>query len=262
MPLRVRVPRIAGGAGPGVITGNLSAVESGADALAAEGRVRVSGALSAAETGSDTLAAVGRVVVQGALAATETGADTFAASGKVIVKGALAVRETGADAASATGAVIVKGALAATESGADTFVATGSVSNEITGTLAATESGADTFAAEGSAIVFQITGIQARRLLQIHLLHGLGIGTPLEVSATARTAGALAQAVSESGVTVTVATTAAPTTTPADPGALIDELAALHGLTGTLTITAASRSAGSITQTLATAGGTTTVTRN
>ena len=252
----------SGGAGPGVDTGNLSAVESGADTLAAEGRVRIAGALSAAETGADTLSASGAVRISGTLSATETGSDTFAATGGSLgtITGTLAATESGADTLSAEGVVRVRGSLAATETGSDTLAAAGRV--RVAGALAATESGADTFAAEGSAIVFQITGIQARRLLQIHLLHGLGIGTPLEVSATARTAGALAQTVSESGVTVTVATTAAPTTTPADPGALIDELAALHGLTGTLTITAASRSAGSITQTLATAGGTTTVTRN
>lgn len=229
----------SGGAGPGVITGNLSATESGADTLAAEGVVRIAGALAATETGSDTFAATGSALgtITGTLAATETGADTLSAEGVVRVRGSLAATETGTDAFAAAGQVRVAGALAATESGADTF------------------------AAEGSALSFTISGIQARRLLQIHLLHGLGIGTPLEVSATARTAGILAQTVSESGGTVTVNTTATPTTTPADPGALIDELAALHGLTGTLQVTAASRTAGSITQTLATAGGTTTVTR-
>ena len=202
---------------PGPISGDLSATESGADTLAAQGLVRIAGALSAAETGADTFAATGSALgtITGNLAATESGADVMSAEGIVKVRG----------------------------------------------TLAATESGSDTFAATGDTVFFTITGTQALRLMHIHLLHGLGIGTPLEVSATARTAGALAQTVSESGGTVTVATTAAPATMPADPGALINELAALHGLTGPLQVTAASRSAGSITQTLANAGGTTTVTR-
>lgn len=229
----------SGGAGPGGITGNLAATETGADTFAAEGLVKVQGALAAAESASDAFSAAGIVKVQGELAATETGTDTFAASGGTVST--------------------ITGNLAATESGADVMSAEGIV--KVQGTLAATESGSDTFAATGDTVFFTITGTQALRLMHIHLLHGLGIGTPLEVSATARTAGALAQTVSESGGTVTVNTTAAPAAMPADPGALINELAALHGLTGPLQVTAASRSAGSITQTLATAGGTTTVTR-
>jgi hypothetical protein len=71
----------SGGAGPGVITGTLSAVESGADTLSAEGIVRIAGELAATETGADTLSATGIVLVQGALAAVETGIDTFAATG-------------------------------------------------------------------------------------------------------------------------------------------------------------------------------------
>jgi hypothetical protein len=71
----------SGGAGPGVITGTLSAVESGADTLSAEGVARIAGELAATETGADTFSATGIVLVQGALAAVETGIDTFAASG-------------------------------------------------------------------------------------------------------------------------------------------------------------------------------------
>jgi hypothetical protein len=74
----------SGGAGPGVITGVLSAVESGADTFAATGTAvnAITGSLAAVETGADTFSATGIVLVQGALAAVETGIDTFAATGQ------------------------------------------------------------------------------------------------------------------------------------------------------------------------------------
>ena len=105
-----------------------------------------------------------------------------------------------------------------------------------------------------------ITKAQALRLLQIHLLHGLA-ASPLVVSASSRSAGAVEQLVTQSGTTVTISTTAAPSVFSGDAGALIDELAALHGLTADLIVTPTSRTAGAISQTLAQAGTTTTVTR-
>lgn len=217
------------------------------------------GNLAATESGADTAALVGAVLVQGALAASEAGADTFSAEGVVRVAGVLAAVESGADTISAEGAVRVQGVLAATETGADTFSAEGIV--KVQGAMAATESGADTFAAEGDTVFFTITGRQALRLLQIHLLHGLDAAAPLTVSPTARQAGAVAQTVAEASGTVTITTTAGATVFAGNPGQMIDELAALHGLTTALTVTAASRAAGSISQAIATAGDTTTVTR-
>ena len=229
----------SGGAGPGGITGNLAATESGADTAALAGVVLVQGALAATEAGADTLSAEGVVRIAGALAATETGADTFAA--------------TGGTSSSITGT------LAATESGADTFSAEGIV--KVQGAMAATEGATDTFAATGDTVFFTITSTQALRLLQIHLLHGLDAAAPLTVSPTARQAGAVAQTVTEAAGTVTITTTAGATVFAGNPGQMIDELAALHGLTAPLTVTAASRAAGSISQAIATAGDTTTVTR-
>jgi len=196
----------------------------------------------------------------GNLAATETGADTAALAGVVLVQGALAASEAGADAFSAEGVVRVAGALSATEAGTDTFSAAGTV--KVQGTLAATESGSDSFAADGDTVFYSISGRQALRLLQIHLLHGLDAAAPLTVSPTARQAGAVAQTVAEASGTVTITTTAGATIFAGNPGQMIDELAALHGLTTPLTVTAASRTAGSISQTIATAGDTTTVTRS
>ena len=107
---------------------------------------------------------------------------------------------------------------------------------------------------------YLITKTQALRLMQIHFLHGLGVA-PLVVTDTARSTGAIAQSVSQSGTTVTITTTAAPNLFTGDPGQMIDELAALHGLTTSLVVTPTSRTAGTISQTLTTSGTTTTVTR-
>jgi len=229
----------SGGAGPGGITGNLAATETGADTAAAEGLVKVQGALAATESASDTLSAEGVVKVQGTLAATETGADTFSASGG--------------------SSIAITGTLAATEAGSDTMAAEGIV--KVQGVLSATEGASDTFSATGDTVFFTITGTQALRLMHIHLLHGLVAGSPLAVSPTARTAGAVAQTVDEAGGTVTLTTTAVPNVMVGTPGALIDELAALHGLTTPLAVTATTRSAGSIAQTITSAGDTTTVAR-
>lgn len=145
----------SGGAGPGVITGNLAATESGADTAALVGVVLVQGSVAAQEAGSDTLSCEGGVRVQGDLAAQETGADTFAATGTVgsVITGTLAATESGADTLAATGNVIVQGALAATEAGADTFAATGTVTSPsaVQGNLAATEAGSDTFSGSGTS---------------------------------------------------------------------------------------------------------------
>lgn len=106
---------------------------------------------------------------------------------------------------------------------------------------------------------YVITKAQALELYKVWLLHGLG--SPLAVGATTRTAGAVEQTVSQSGSTVTVSTTGAPTTVVGNPGTMIEELAALHGLTADLVTTPTSRTAGSISQSFATSGATTTVTR-
>ena len=207
-----------------------------------------------------TLLKSGGGPVAGNLAATETGADTAALAGAVLVQGALAVTEAGADTLSAEGVVRITGTLAATEAGADTFSAEGIV--KVQGTLAATESGSDAFAADGDTVFYSISGRQALRLMQIHLLHGLDSAAPLTVSAIARQAGAVAQTVTEAAGTVTITTTAGATVFAGNPGQMIDDLAALHGLTTPLTVTAASRAAGSISQTIAAAGEATTVTRS
>jgi hypothetical protein len=103
-----------------------------------------------------------------------------------------------------------------------------------------------------------ITDIQAGLIYQIALLHGLDPSNPLTVSPTARSAGTLSQTVSGTS-TVTISTTSAPPLS-GSAGDWIDALAALHGLTSDLVVTATTRDSGSVSQTLSVTGDTTTVT--
>ena len=106
---------------------------------------------------------------------------------------------------------------------------------------------------------FSVTSAQANLVYQLALLHGLVVNHPLQVSSTARLAGSLAQTVS--GLeTVTITTSSAPSLV-GDVGAWIEALAALHGLTVPLVVSANKRSAGSISQAIAQVGALTTVTR-
>ena len=116
-------------------------------------------------------------------------------------------------------------------------------------------------AARSGAVQLCMTLAQAQKLYEIWLLHGLGT-PPLVVGPTARSAGALAQTVTEAGEAVTIQTVTGADPVDIDVGQMVDELAALHGLDGTsLTVTPTTRSAGAITQTLTLVGDVTTVTR-
>jgi len=84
---------------------------------------------------------------------------------------------------------------------------------------------------------------------------------PLTVGPSSRSAGGVSQTITQVLDTVTVSTTASPTAVGADPGTMIDEIALLHGLGSDLVVTPLARSAGAISQTMATTGSTTTVTR-
>jgi hypothetical protein len=106
---------------------------------------------------------------------------------------------------------------------------------------------------------FNITPLQAKLLYEIYLLHGLA--APLVVGPTSRVAGDVSQTVADNNGTVTVTTTAQPLAAEVEPGLMIEELAALHGLTAPLVVSAATRTAGSISQVFGTAGNATTVTR-
>lgn len=105
-----------------------------------------------------------------------------------------------------------------------------------------------------------ITRAQAQLLRRIHALHGLA-ATPLVVGPSSRSAGDITQTINQAGQSVTIATTAADDVVLADVGQMIEELAALHGITAPLTVTPTTRIAGTIVQSLATVGSVTTVTR-
>lgn len=199
--------------------------------------------------------------ITGNLAATEAGADTLSAEGLIKVRGGLAASEVGADAFTAGGITLAEivGTLAASEATADFVAAEGVV--KVQGEVGATEGASDSFSASGDTVFFTITGTQALRLMHMHLLHGLADGSPLAVSPASRAAGGLVQSISQAGEAVTLITTAAPSVMVGAPGALIDELAALHGLSVPLTVSAAGRSAGGIVQTITTAADITTVAR-
>jgi len=94
----------------------------------------------------------------------------------------------------------------------------------------------------------------------VWLLQGLA-PQPLTVGPSSRSAGGVSQTITQVDDTVTVSTTASPTAVGADPGTMIDEIALLHGLGSDLVVTPLARSAGAISQTMATVGSTTTVTR-
>ena len=106
---------------------------------------------------------------------------------------------------------------------------------------------------------YPITLAQVRLLYSIYRLHGLA--EPLSISPTAREVASLLQSVSSVGASTTVETSSLPNDVPADPGLLIEELAALHGLTIPLTVAADSRTAGTIVQSFSVIGSSITVTR-
>lgn len=106
---------------------------------------------------------------------------------------------------------------------------------------------------------------QAAYLESLARLHGLV--DDLVISETARSDGTVIQTVAEAGTTVTVTTTAAPSGAAGDSGltaqqaAWLSELAQIYGLIDPLDVTNTLRSSGTLSQTITTAGGTTTVSR-
>ena len=241
--------------GSNASTGSLTAAEVGNDTAALSGTVLVAGTLAASEVGADSASSSGQLLVAGTLSATETGADTFTALGGNFVVGSLSASESGADSISVPGVVLVSGGLTASESGTDSFAAPGFV--KVTGTVSASESGADTFQALAGS--YSLTYAQAQLLSQIYLLHGLG--SPLSVAPTSRTVAGLEQQVVSAGGEVTITTLAQDDSIAQSVGVMVEELAALHGITQPLVVTSTSRAAGAILQLFSSAGSTTTITR-
>ena len=110
-----------------------------------------------------------------------------------------------------------------------------------------------------TAVSYTVSGIRARLLYNIALLHGLDATAPLQVASASRSAGGLAQSVTGLG-TVTLETLTLPIL-QGDVQGWIDALAAVHGLTTDLTVSDSQRLAGAISQTISTTDGVTTVAR-
>jgi hypothetical protein len=108
-----------------------------------------------------------------------------------------------------------------------------------------------------SGAVIVLTSIQADRLRSVLRLHGLI--DPLVISPTERGDGSVTQTLSGAGpVTVTTTLLA---TTPTLTADLIDDLARWYGLIDPMVESETSRTDGTLSQTVATVGDTTTVTR-
>jgi hypothetical protein len=248
----VEDPDVSSATGVVTITGTASITE-GADTSTATGSVNAAGTAAITE-GADTSTASGVVTITGTAAFTE-GADTSTGTGTA---GSAAVGSGATvedfDVSAGTGALGVSGTAAITE-GFDTSTAAGLV--VIVGTGATVE-GSDISAGTGSTPIV-ITSADALLLWQIYKLHGLS-SDPLVVTASSRTAGDITQTVSGT-TTVTVTTTGNSAALGQGVSTMIQELAALHGISTPLTTTPTTRSAGTINQTLVSANGTVTVTR-
>ena len=112
-----------------------------------------------------------------------------------------------------------------------------------------------------------LTAQQAAWLEAIALLHGIVPGSPLTVTASARSAGAVTQTIAEVAGTVTVTTTAAPSGASGtsqlntQETQWLENLARIYGLIDPLEVTATTRGDGTLSQTIAEVSGTTTVTK-
>lgn len=227
---------------PGLVTVNATATVTGAEATAQSGTVTGQGSATSTVAGAQAAAQFGSVAAQGSATSVVTGAQVSAQHGTVNANNANNANAVvvGAQAISAPGLVNAQG----------------SARGAVNGLGVSAQSGVVAGLAAG---VFTISAEQARLLMQLHRLHGLA--EPLTVSKTARTAGPLQQAVEDTGSMVTISTTTLPLAYPVDAGLLIEELAALHGLTAALEVGNTYRMAGSIMQSIVATGDGTTVTR-
>ena len=143
-----------------------------------------------------------------------------------------------------TGGWTVRGAVSADHTGS--YLVRGSVSGDLSGGYQVGDG-------------YSISPAQAALLYNLYRLHGLA--EPLTVSPSLREVASLQQQVTSLGGTTTIETLSLPTEPPLNPGLLIEELAALHGLTTQLTVTSEGRSAGAITQSFSLTGNLTVITR-
>lgn len=239
-----------------LIDGDLAALSTGTDSFAGTGTVPNLGNMAAVEVGNGSAAIVAVIANAANLVVTESPPDAFAGSGVVYTKGDLVAVES-PDIAALTGTVLIKGNVAAVEL-PDASGIGGQVL--VQGGFALTEN-ADTAQLVGALDPpILITGAQALLLRKLHALHGLA-PEPLVVGPAYRRTGDIEQTVTDASGTVTVETTAGNDTFSGSPGLMIEELAALHGLTTPVAVTPTTRTSGTISQTFTTVGGVVTVAR-
>ncbi|OXE35266.1 MAG: hypothetical protein CGW95_15040 [Phenylobacterium zucineum] len=183
---------------------------------------------------------------------------TATASGSTVVNATANI--SGVAATAAVGATSQAGSASVSLSGTQATGQSGSSAqsgNAIAGVTSASATGFVGQLVASAVADITITAARANLIYELALLHGLVQGAPLSVSPTQRTAGNLVQTISGTD-TVTI-TTVASDTLQGSVDTWIDALAAIHGLTSPLVVTATGRSSGAITQALGSTGDTATV---
>ncbi len=181
---------------------------------------------------------------------TVLGSISFDRSGEYAVRSSVSVDRSGTFSVRSevsqdlTGGWTLRGAVSADRTGS--YLVRGSVSGDLSGGYQVGDG-------------YSISPAQAALLYNLYRLHGLA--EPLTVSPSLREVASLQQQVTSLGGATTVETLSLPAELPLNPGLLIEELAALHGLTTPLTVTSEGRSAGAIAQSFSLAGNLTVITR-
>lgn len=264
-----------------------SATPSGVSSTASVGTTTQSGAAVKAATGVGTTASVGTSALRGDALKSVTGVSSTASVGTATATGGTVINGTatpaGVQVTASVGTAVAVGGVSVVATAypngvgvttsiggfrvndyAPTYVGSSYVSEStLVGNARVDAVGVGATSYLGAVyahevITYPVSSDRANLIYELALLHGLVPGSPLSVSATSRSAGALSQTISGAN-TVTITTTSSDVL----QGSLdtwIDALAAVHGLTAPLVVTATSRDAGALHQTLANDGTTTTVT--
>ena len=273
-PQRIWVPVSAGGGTNAsvTLTGCSAASAAGTTVALGSATAALSGASSAASAGTVTASAgsSASITLSGASSASAAGAVAASAGASVTVVGSAASSAAGALTATAGGNAVATLTGASATSTAGSLTAGGSAGISLAGVGAAGAAGAVTATAGGAASV-TLTGASASAAAGILAGFGGAQITLTGASASGAAGSASASAGSGSGTGATAAeiwsyTLSSGLTAEATLVAIhtmLSELHLIHGLTAgsPLSVTAASRAAGAVSQAVAEAAGTVTVTR-
>ena len=271
-PQRIWVPVSAGGGinASVTLTGCSAASAAGTTVALGSATVTLSGASSASAAGSLLATAGATAVLSGTSSASAAGAVAASAGASVTVVGSAASSAAGALTATAGGNAVATLTGASATSTAGSLTAGGSAGISLAGVGAAGAAGAVTATAGGAASV-TLTGASASAAAGILAGFGGAQITLTGASASGAAGSASASAGSGSGTGATAAeiwsyTLSSGLTAEATLVAIhtmLSELHLIHGLTAgsPLSVTVASRAAGAVSQAVAEAAGTVTVTR-